>query len=57
MELEIPVDVNLMREIRAGSVDADILVDLMVAAGFSHETSVVSFVLTSDDDDQRMETP
>ena len=49
IELEIPIDGHLMREIRARSVDADILVDLLVAAGFDHETAVVTFVLTGDD--------
>jgi len=49
-ELEIPIDAALFREIRAGSAESDILVDLIRAAGFSHETVSVTFVLTSDDD-------
>ena len=48
-ELEIPIDGHLMREIRSRSVDADLLVDLIVAAGFDHETTAVTFVLTGDD--------
>lgn len=49
-ELEIAIAADLMKDIRDGSAEAAILVDLIRAAGFSHETVSVTFVLTSDDD-------
>ena len=50
-EIDIPVSAQLVRDIRDGIAEADILVELMRAAGVNHTHDAITFILVSDDVD------
>ena len=44
-EIEIGIDRGLLRDLLTNQCEADVLVDILRSAGFSHETDVITIVI------------
>lgn len=44
-ELEFAIDRGLLRDVMTGECEADVLVDILRAAGYSHETTAFTIVI------------
>lgn len=44
-EIEIGIDRGLLRDVMTGECEADVLVDIFRAAGYSHQTTALTIVI------------
>lgn len=49
-ELEFGIDRGLLRDVMTGECEADVLVDILRAAGYNHQTTAFTVVISDPDD-------
>lgn len=48
-ELEFGIDRGLLRDVMTGECEADVLVDILRAAGYNHQTTAFTVVIADPD--------